>query len=330
MDSKTALALVQMLTSTLWFLGVVLLVFLGSWIYYPALMVRRPVRDSILTLTIGVVCVVPLIVPPALRFTRWLSAIVAVMGTLHLVDIHLGSCQGRRPSPQRFALLLVKMIGFVERSPKSWSKLSGTDERRKFLICTFRFLVGLLMFILCYRVDWTQALFLVEHTVKVGILFLWLVPATNALASLVRLTGGAGLDIMRNPAAAYSPADFWRRYNRPLNHFFSENVYRLLGGIEKPWKATLVVFMISGILHEYVFFVPIGQVQGIQLLFFLIQGVAVALTIKDRPHGWRRYLGIAVTLVFNLITGILFFASMGQVLPFYEEGVLELPWIRRY
>ena len=55
------------------------------------------------------------------------------------------------------------------------------------------------------------------------------------------------------------------------------------------------------------------------MAFFLIQGVAVALTARLDPKGWWRAVGIAATLAFNLATGTLFFASMDEVVPFYQR-----------
>lgn len=45
----------------------------------------------------------------------------------------------------------------------------------------------------------------------------------------------------------------------------------------------------------------------------------VILTARFHPTGWRKPLAIAATLVCNVVAGTLFFASIEEVLPFYER-----------
>ena len=77
------------------------------------------------------------------------------------------------------------------------------------------------------------------------------------------------------------------------------------------------MFAFSAMLHEYLFSIAIGQVQGYQILFFLLQGLAVVATQRVRPKGWRRLPRMAGTLAFNLATSALFFASMNGIVAFY-------------
>ena len=106
-------------------------------------------------------------------------------------------------------------------------------------------------------------------------------------------------------------------------HFFDEDVFLRVGGRKSPFRATMVAFAFSALLHEYLFAVPLGRVEGFQIAFFLIQGLVVAATRKLRPVGAWAVVGVGVTLAFNMATGLLFFASVGGVLPFYAEG---RPW----
>jgi D-alanyl-lipoteichoic acid acyltransferase DltB (MBOAT superfamily) len=122
---------------------------------------------------------------------------------------------------------------------------------------------------------------------------------------------------------ASTPADFWRRYNRPVQQFFHEHVFLPTGGRRSPARATLLVFVISAVVHEYVFGIILGRVQGFQAAFFLIQGLAVIVTLRARPTGGMKWIGRAATLAFNLVTSVLFFASLNQFLPFYSR---PLPW----
>ena len=75
----------------------------------------------------------------------------------------------------------------------------------------------------------------------------------------------------------------------------------------------------SAILHEYIFWIAVGRLQGYQTAFFLLQGLVVAATLKVRPRGWRAVAWGTGTLAFNLASSVLFFASMDEVLPFYAH-----------
>jgi D-alanyl-lipoteichoic acid acyltransferase DltB (MBOAT superfamily) len=124
---------------------------------------------------------------------------------------------------------------------------------------------------------------------------------------------------MDNPFAARTPADFWVRYNRPAGQFFYEDVFKPLGGLKSPVRATLGTFAVSAVLHEYIFWIAVGRVQGYQMAFFMIQGLVVAATRKIRPRGLRAVAWGTGTLMFNLALSVLFFASIDEVLPFYSR-----------
>lgn len=305
----------------LWFGMAVALGFAGSWAFYPALRLGRRGRLAVLLPTAAVVGWVPLLVPPERRFIRWLSAVAIVMAWLKMYDLHVGASLGRRVGPGRFAIAMVTPISFVERSPSSrFRPPAGHDlrllaRRLPLAIC------GAAAFVLALRVDWSGLPFLAEHAAKSAALALVLVPATNAWSSIVRLGGGSGIDIMDNPLASRTPADFWRRYNRPVNRFFREDIFIPSGGIRKPNRGTLLVFAASAFIHEYVFAVPIGAVQGYQSAYFAVQGAAVLATARVRPRGRLVPLCVAGTSVLNLLTGVLFFASLEQVVPLYQRGM---------
>ena len=76
-------------------------------------------------------------------------------------------------------------------------------------------------------------------------------------------------------------------------------------------------------LHEYVFSVAMGEVQGYQLVFFALQGIAVGATLRWRPG---RIVGIGVTFTINALTSVFFFASFQGLAPFYEDGLPTWLW----
>ena len=154
---------------------------------------------------------------------------------------------------------------------------------------------------------------------KVAAFFLTLVPASAAAVAALRLLGGRVREPMDNPFAARTPAGFWKRYNRPAQQFFYEDVFKPLGGLRSPARATLGTFAVSAVIHEYIFDITVGRFQGYQTAFFMVQGLAVAATLRVRPQGWRAVAWVAGTVAFNLATSALFFASLNEVLPFYAR-----------
>ena len=127
------------------------------------------------------------------------------------------------------------------------------------------------------------------------------------------------------PFAARTPADFWRRYNRLMGQFLYEDFFKPLHGRRHPVRATLGVFAISGILHEYLFGIALGQVVGWQLLFFMVQGIATCLTLRIKPTGWKAFVWATCTLAFNIVSSVTFFASINNVVAIYHNSFP--PWL---
>jgi D-alanyl-lipoteichoic acid acyltransferase DltB (MBOAT superfamily) len=181
--------------------------------------------------------------------------------------------------------------------------------------------LGTALFLATFTVPWERYGFALEHTAKVVTFFLMIVPLSAAQAAAWRLAGGRGLEFMDNPFAARTPADFWRRYNRPVHQFLEEDLFVPAGGRRHRVRATIAVFLFSAVIHEYVFAVGVGRVQGYQAAFFLVQGLAVAATLRVRPKGPWVAPCVAGTFAFNVVSGVLFFGSVNGLLPFYRNRV---------
>jgi D-alanyl-lipoteichoic acid acyltransferase DltB (MBOAT superfamily) len=159
--------------------------------------------------------------------------------------------------------------------------------------------------------------FIVEHTLKLAAFYVALHGVFFIIVGLARRAGQPARLVFDNVFAARTPADFWRRYNRPVGQFLYEDIFKPSGGRRHPVWATLVTFVFSAIGHEYLISISIGRVEGYQTAFFLIQGLAVALTLRVRPKGAVVPVAVALTLAFNLATSFLFFASIQHYFPFW-------------
>jgi D-alanyl-lipoteichoic acid acyltransferase DltB (MBOAT superfamily) len=131
---------------------------------------------------------------------------------------------------------------------------------------------------------------------------------------------------MHRPYLARTPADFWRRYNRNFQQFFAEDLFKSLDHRLGGPARIVIVFLFSAVLHEYVFGIATGRIQGYQTAFFLLQGVAVAGTARARPIGRLAILWAAATAVFMLLSSMVFFASMQGVVPFYARTFGSWSW----
>jgi hypothetical protein len=292
---------------------------IAAVLFFPALGLSRPRRLVVLVGLLAVILLTPLIVSADRLFGRCLAAVAAVTLLGKLVDLHIGATHGHRPGFLSFLLFLPSPACMVLRKLDDERRPPWKSDLARLLMTTPLALAGVLLFASAFFVDWSRVPFVLEHCVKAIGFFLALVPVVAAGVSAIRLVGGKARDGMDNPFASHTPADFWKRYNRPAQQFFYEDVFKPLGGRRVLFRAMFLTFAVSAILHEYIFDIAVCRVQGYQTAFFLLQGCAVALTIKVRPKGRIAIAWILGTFAFNLATGVLFFASVNEVLPFYYQ-----------
>jgi predicted DCC family thiol-disulfide oxidoreductase YuxK len=98
------------------------------------------------------------------------------------------------------------------------------------------------------------------------------------LASILwRRAGVAAAPMMRNPLAARSVTEFWgARWNTAFNRIAFDYAYRPLRRLGTPFTSMLLVFGLSGLIHELVISLPARAGYGLPTAYFLIQGLGVA------------------------------------------------------
>ncbi len=263
----------------------------------------------------------PCLIPAGRPLPRFLAAVVAVAVAVKLFDLRHDVRRGDTPGWSTFLGFLANPFIHVRRCLPAEPQPSVQTDLQRLAAGTVGLLAGAYLLYVLFQVDWDRFPFLVEHLSKVAAFFLAVFSGLALLVSGWRLLGGRGRDYMANPLAARTPADFWRRYNRNMHQFFLRDVFVPVGGLRNPVRATLLVFVLSAIIHEYVFGIAIGRVQGYQTAFFLLQGLAVVATASLKTDGTSRLPWMAATLAFNCLTSVLFFASMAQLVPFYAHGL---------
>lgn len=263
-----------------------------------------------------VVGVSPCLVPPEASPLRFLASLVAITLLVKLYDLHRQADLARRLSLWVYLAYLSNVFWLVRRRTPIRPPMAL--DLRRLAFRTPAALASAIMCLILFWVDWSTVWFPVEHVLKTAAVASAVVLLTNAGAATYRLIGGVALDFMNDPLLAPTPAEFWRRWNVPAQQFLHEYAFRSVGGSHRPIRATLVTFAVSGLVHEYVFGIASGRVQGWQLLFFMLQGVAVVMTMRLRPRGRLSLSWVVGTGMFNLASSALFFLSVNQVLPFYQ------------
>jgi hypothetical protein len=268
----------------------------------------------------------PCLVPEVKPLPRFLAAVAAVVIVVKLFDLRHEVRRGTRPDWHTFVAFLLNPFVHVRRCLPSEPRPPARTDLFWLAGGALGLVAGVVFLRALFQVDWDGLPFLAEHSSKVSAFFLAVCSGLAVVAASWRLLGGMARDYMASPLAARTPADFWRRYNRNMHQFFWKDIFVPTGGLRSPIRATLVVFGLSAVMHEYLFGIAIGRVQGYQMAFFSLQGLAVAATARVKASGWRAALWTAGTLGFNLVSSVLFFASMNELVPFYACGLPA--WLR--
>jgi hypothetical protein len=109
-----------------------------------------------------------------------------------------------------------------------------------------------------------------------------------------RTIGVNAMPVMRNPLRSTSLAEFWgRRWNTAFHELAARFTFRPLRPILGVTGASLIVFVLSGVIHELVISLPASGGYGLPTGYFILQGLGVAgeRTVQGRRiglgRGWR-------------------------------------------
>jgi hypothetical protein len=286
-------------------------------LFYPALRLPRPARTATLAVCVAGILVAPILIPPRAGFLRLLAAVNAVMVGARVYDEYWAASCGEQTGWFRYLASLENPFAVVLRRA---AQEPHPARRADVLGAIVGLLVGaaaVFLLIHLFTIDWQKHSFIAEHCAKAITLFLIIQFLPNGLAAGARLVGLPATNFGGAFFLARTPAEFWRLYNRPAEQFFYEHVFKPARGRRRIIFATLMTFAVSGIIHEYVFDLPAGRILGSQMAFFMIEGIAVAATLRLRPRGWLKWPAIVLTFVFNVAAVRIFLASVNAVVPFY-------------
>lgn len=289
--------------------------------FFPA-RALAPRPRTVIVCALGVaIGMTPLLVAADDRFARLVLACISACYALKLFDLHIGALRGHQVDGKSFLAFLGSLTQLVQRRTGSERQPSTRENTMDLLRSSAGAVLAVLVLRWSGRIDWTAWPFLLQHAVRASAFFVMVLFVFRQVAAVIRVFGGYSVDPEDKPLLARTPADFWRRYNRWIGQFLQEDVFKPLGGRRRPATVTVVVFALSGLGHEYIFWIATGHILGYQLAFFLLQGIAVVLTARAKPSGTAALLWGSGTLLFNIVSSMLFFASLQGVGPIYPTGL---------
>jgi MBOAT membrane-bound O-acyltransferase family protein len=135
------------------------------------------------------------------------------------------------------------------------------------------------------------------------------------LFATYRLAGFKPPALHRHPAASRSVQEFWgRRWNLTVSAWLGETFFRPLARRGRPVAGVLLAFLVSAVVHAYIWEVALGiGMAALMLAYFAIQGALVGLELALGVAEWRPLPARVWTL-----------AWMIGVSPMFTEPVLKV------
>jgi predicted DCC family thiol-disulfide oxidoreductase YuxK len=130
-----------------------------------------------------------------------------------------------------------------------------------------------------------------------GVVFVLHFGTFHLLSLLWRRFGVNAMPVMRNPLRSTSLTDFWgRRWNTAFHELATRFTFQPLRSRVGVSAAALLVFVLSGLIHELVISLPAHGGYGLPTGYFVVQGLGIAGE-RSGPgrrlglgHGWRGWL----------------------------------------
>lgn len=266
----------------------------------------------------------PFAVPRELAGVRAILAVVAFALAMKLVDL----ATGRRADPEALDHPIRRLIWALVPPDVHFPR--GGRDRARAVIDGRRATARLGLKLFGVAVLLALASFLPGlhgHPVAgtlwaLTMLYLLLSGAADLGGAVLGLAGLRMAKVFESPILARSPRELWgRRWNRYVSGLAFRHLFVPLDGRRHPLRATAVVFLASGVMHEYLVAAALGRVPervGWMTAFFALHGMAVIAEMGlGRLLGRRARLpapiGIALHLGWLVATAPLFLGPLGEI-----------------
>jgi len=160
--------------------------------------------------------------------------------------------------------------------------LFGSDPVQRpsaseWLVALLKTLLGAALTGVAVRMKSSDHPFVAAWIGMIGVVFVLHFGVFHLMSLGWRRLGVNAMPIMRNPLRSVSLGEFWgRRWNTAFHELAARFTFAPLRPIVGPTRATLLVFVVSGLIHELVISVPAHGGYGLPTGYFVLQGLGVA------------------------------------------------------
>ena len=287
-------------------------------LFHPSMSLPKWSRWVAILILACIALVAPMLVPGGHSVGRFMSAVFAMMMVFKMIELCRLRAAGLRLTWSQHWRFVANVCSLSWRTTARAPHPPAGRSSRQLMLGLASVLGAVLAMSAVYKLELAYWL---EHCLIATALLAFVIFELEIFVAITRLLGGPIIDANDRPWLAVTPADFWRRYNRLIGGFLHDNVFRPADGKHHPERATLLAFAASGLMHEYVFWIAIERSAGLQMLFFMAQGIGVVLTARIKPRGAQAAAWRIGTWGFMLLTSVVFFASFHHMFPIYRNGL---------
>lgn len=282
-----------------------------------------------------VVCLcLPWTTPAETRWLRIISTGYAIIFALQIWELHRDRIRDRRLFATPLGFLLWWLIPLDARRVEQAGARRAVRRQGHWRMCRAAAKLGATLGLFALHNEYTG------HFANPWLFSAWSMAGLYCYLSGVAdaLTGAgmqAGLAIdepFESPWLSRNPAEFWgKRWNVFVTNFARRHVFWPIGGLRRPTRATMAIFIGSGLAHEYIVICcrpGLSPYLGYTLAFFTIHGLAVIaqgylakLRRQDRrtaARAWPRGLCVGLHVAWMWLTSPLFFLPLNDALGYGE------------
>lgn len=293
-----------------------------SLLFFTGRMLSFHWRTFLFALTTILACACPLFISIQFPVARCLISTTILIFIFKSWDLYLHPAHKRHFTLNQYAVFLMNhCLFFVNDTDGLLNRQAMSSRLRYFFLETIYLFLSSLALYVIFHWNWETQSFWTEHTVKSAASGIWLIHAWDWYRAIWSLAGYRTVKFTNNPHLAYSPADFWRRYHCEIHRWFYADLFKPLKSLMHPISALLLVFAVSGAAHEYIVSISLGYFTGYMLLFFLLNGLASAITWRLKLSGVFKYLGTVLTYAFLIFSSVFFFIPVNKGIHFYTNPI---------
>jgi alginate O-acetyltransferase complex protein AlgI len=205
------------------------------------------------------------------------------------------------------------LLGWIGMDAAAFlGKQKAADEPRaaEWAFAGFKILLGAILIWIGVRAALPIHPLLAGWIGMVGLIFLLHFGFFHVLGLIWRAVGVPATPLMRAPLLSRSLGEFWgKRWNTGFHELAARFLFRPLHRIVGTGTATMLVFFVSGLIHDLVISIPARGGYGLPTLYFLLQGAGVSFEhtslarrfgLNHKFRGWLFTLVITAGPVFWL------------------------------